>query len=158
MPRVLSIAAPFHGTVAAMSLVPDEVFAQNIVGPGVALVPLDDADTIKVFAPLSGTIAAVFPHAFSIDAGNEVNVLVHLGIDTVTLQGDGFVLHASTGQEVTTGDLLIEWQPRVARAAGLSVMCPIVAVQAENSDVRLLADESAEIQPGAPLLEWSPSV
>jgi glucose-specific phosphotransferase system IIA component len=156
MPDVLSIAAPFHGTVAAMSLVPDEVFAQNIVGPGVALVPFDDADVVEVLAPLSGTITAVFPHAFSIDAGNDVNVLVHLGIDTVTLQGAGFVLHASVGQDVTVGDLLIEWRPRVAREAGLSVMCPLVAVQAEDSDVRVLADESAELQPGAPLLEWSP--
>jgi phosphotransferase system IIA component len=66
------------------------------------------------------------------------------------------VLHASVGQDVTVGDLLIEWRPRVAREAGLSVMCPLVAVQAEDSDVRVLADESAELQPGAPLLEWSP--
>jgi PTS system glucose-specific IIA component len=150
----LTIAAPFTGTVVAMSHVPDEVFAQEIVGPGVALEPPAEAELVRVHAPISGTVAALFPHAFSIDHGDGRNVLVHLGIDTVSLQGAGFTVHTSVGARVEQGDLLIEWAPQAARAAGLPVVCPVVAVQCEPEFFHLLTDESVAFQQGVALAQW----
>lgn len=148
------IAAPFTAMAAAMSYVPDEVFASNIVGPGIALIPTSTSGRVEVFAPVSGVVAAVFPHAFSIDVGDSRNVLVHLGIDTVELRGDGFELHVSQGDTVERGDLMISWEPSVAEQAGYALHCPVVAVQAEDSDFDIVAELGQPVTVGTPLAVW----
>jgi len=86
------------GVVHLLSDVPDPVFAQGVVGPGLALEPIG-AGGQDVVAPIPGRIAKLHPHAFVI-ASDDVTVLVHLGIDTVQLNGAGFVTHAAEGDEV----------------------------------------------------------
>lgn len=154
MTESLTIAAPFSGTVVAMSHVPDEVFAQSIVGPGVALEPPAEP-LIHVAAPIAGTVTALFPHAFSIRSEDGRDVLVHLGIDTVTLKGDGFSVHTNVGATVKVGDVLTVWDPQPAREAGLSVLCPIVAVQGDSADLRVLVSESVQVESGAELARWT---
>lgn len=137
-----------------MSSVPDEVFAQEIVGPGLAIEPLIDIDVVAVVAPVTGTITSVFPHAFAIDAGEGKNVLVHLGIDTVSLAGQGFEVKVAVGSVVQRGDLAIIWTIGPARSEGLSTVCPVVLVQAEAEKVHHLAAPETFIQVGEDLLEW----
>jgi len=148
------IAAPFGAMVAAMSSVPDEVFANNVVGHGVALIPPVGADTIEVCAPVSGTVTAVFPHAFSIDVGDSRNVLVHLGIDTVELRGDGFDLRIAQGDEVTVGQVLISWDMRVAAQSGYALHCPVIAVQVEQDALDVVAQPGTEVVAGQTLAVW----
>ena len=97
-----SIVSPLNGTLMTLSEVPDPVFAQGLVGPGVALQPTGDGDVTAV-APVAGRIVKLHPHAFVLQADG-FGVLVHLGIDTVQLEGEGFTLHTEEGAEVSVGD------------------------------------------------------
>ena len=85
----MRLASPVAGTVRALDAVPDVVFAQGMVGPGVAVEPVRTA-VQHVVSPVDGVVAALHPHAFAIRVSDERSVLVHVGIDTVTLPGAGF--------------------------------------------------------------------
>ena len=119
-----SIVSPLNGTLMTLSEVPDPVFAQGLVGPGVALQPTRDGDVTAV-APVAGRIVKLHPHAFVLQADG-FGVLVHLGIDTVQLEGEGFTLHTEEGAEVSVGDELITWNPARIAEGGRSAVCPII--------------------------------
>ncbi|WP_368492275.1 PTS glucose transporter subunit IIA [Cutibacterium sp.] len=121
---MISILSPLNGTVMTLSEVPDPVFAQGLVGPGLALQPSGDGEVTAV-APVAGRIVKLHPHAFVIQADG-VGVLVHLGIDTVQLEGEGFTLLAEEGAEVSAGDGLVRWNPARIVEGGRSAVCPII--------------------------------
>ena len=149
----LTVLAPVAGTVVAMADVPDPVFAGEIVGPGLAIDPTRDG-TVVVVAPLAGRLAKLHPHAFVIQSDSRRGALVHLGLDTVQLGGDGFTLHAAEGDTVEAGDDIISWDPAQVEAGGRSPICPVVALQGTPDDIRPLADVGATVDAGDPLLEW----
>jgi PTS system glucose-specific IIA component len=124
----VNVTAPLAGTAIPLSEVPDPVFAGEIVGPGVAIHPDPEARTVT--APISGTLLKVKPHAFVVVSPEGRAVLVHLGIDTVSLDGTGFTIRAAEGETVAIGDPVIEWDPGAVVAAGLSPICPVVALEA----------------------------
>ncbi|WP_307861579.1 PTS sugar transporter subunit IIA [Nocardioides xinjiangensis] len=132
----LEVLAPCPGRVMAMTDVPDPVFAEEMVGPGVAIDP--DAGPTTVVAPIAGTVLKVLPHAFVV-LGEGVGVLVHLGINTVRLEGEGFEVLATQGSEVAAGDPMITWDPSTlpSTAAGLDVspVVPVVLMDAEKGSV-----------------------
>jgi sugar PTS system EIIA component len=134
--------------------VPDPVFAQALVGPGVAIEPAADAGS-RVVAPADGRVATVFPHAFALETGSGRTVLVHLGIDTVGLAGAGFTVHVGAGDDVRAGDELVTWEPRDVAAAGLATVCPVVALQGEPDAVEVLVRPGDPVRAGQPLLAWS---
>jgi PTS system glucose-specific IIA component len=105
---VTDVLSPCPGRVVAMADVPDPVFAEEMVGPGVAIEP--DPGPTTVVAPIAGTVLKVLPHAFVV-LGDGVGVLVHLGINTVRLEGEGFEVLATQGSEVAAGDPMITWDP-----------------------------------------------
>jgi PTS system glucose-specific IIA component len=123
---VTSILTPFAGDVISLADVPDPVFAGQLVGAGVAVAPATDAGTITAVAPIAGTIVKLHPHAYAMqgDAGTEL--LVHVGIDTVKLAGDGFELLAAEGAHVEAGEPIVRFDPAVIVAAGYSPVCPVV--------------------------------
>jgi len=127
------------------------VFAQGVVGPGLALEPIG-AGGQDVVAPIPGRIAKLHPHAFVI-ASDDVTVLVHLGIDTVQLNGAGFVMHAAEGDEVRAGDVLITWQPDEVRSGGRSAICPVVVLDNSAEDLTTLVEPENMVSPGDALLE-----
>ena len=92
----LVICAPLAGTVVALADVPDEVFAAGMVGPGVAIEP--DRSATTAYCPVEGVVSKLHPHAFVIESGPKA-VLTHLGIDTVELAGDGFIILAQEGKQ-----------------------------------------------------------
>lgn len=157
-----TVAAPFSGRVLPLSAVPDPVFSQAMMGPGVAIDPdPDGVREITALAPISGTVAKAHPHAVLItsESGAETfGVLVHLGINTVKLNGAGFTRLAQEGETVTAGDPLTRWNPstlpELAEQAGLdpseiSAISPVIALEQSAEDLRV--SDSADIAAGAPL-------
>ncbi|MEU0390980.1 beta-glucoside-specific PTS transporter subunit IIABC [Streptomyces chartreusis] len=109
-----TLAAPVAGKVVALAEVPDQVFASGAMGSGLAVIPSEG----KVYAPLSGTLVSVMPHAFGIRSDSGVEVLVHIGLNTVELKGRGFAPVVTQGQRVNAGDLLTEVDLQVLTDAG----------------------------------------
>lgn len=124
----LEVRSPVTGKAVTMSEVPDPVFAESMVGPGVAVKPSGGRQV--VLAPVDGTVVTLHPHAFVIATEGGQAVLVHLGIDTVKQKGDGFTLHVVKGETVRAGQALVEWDPDAVVAAGYSAMVPVVALDA----------------------------
>lgn len=123
----VELHAPLPGTFLSITDVPDPVFAEGIVGPGFAISPEATPD-MTVVAPICGTIAKIHPHAFVIKGGS-CAVLVHLGLDTVTLKGEGFDVLAGEGDAVSAGDALIRWNPVDIVERGLHPICPVVFLE-----------------------------
>ena len=103
----IEIFAPLSGEIVAIEDVPDVVFAEKIVGDGIAIKPSGN----KMVAPCDGTIGKIFEtnHAFSIESDSGLELFVHFGIDTVELKGEGFTRIAQEGQQVKKGDTVIEF-------------------------------------------------
>lgn len=147
----LTVLAPVAGVVHALADVDDPVFAQEIVGPGLAVQPDADAGR-SVVAPVAGTVAKLHPHAFVLLAEGGRGVLVHLGINTVQLGGAGFTLHVAEGDAVEQGQLLVEWDPAAVEAGGRSAICPVVGLEAQPDSLTRLAEPGTRVAAGDPLL------
>ncbi|WP_163276266.1 PTS sugar transporter subunit IIA [Cellulomonas iranensis] len=150
----LRLTSPVPGVVRPLAAVPDAVFAQEMVGPGVAVEP-DRTGRQDVLAPCDGVVGALHPHAFALELDDGRGVLVHVGIDTVSLRGSGFDLHVERGQRVRAGQRVLTWSPVDVAAAGLATVCPVVALQGDATDVTVLAADGEHVVAGAPLLEWA---
>ncbi len=120
------VVAPVPGRVVGLADVPDPVFAQQVVGSGVAIDP-DRAPGTAV-APVAGRLLKLHPHAFIVLTASGKGVLVHLGIDTVQLDGKGFDLLASEGDEVAAGDPVVRWDPAAVETSGRSPIVPVVVM------------------------------
>ncbi|MCB0916480.1 MAG: PTS glucose transporter subunit IIA [Actinobacteria bacterium] len=142
----LDILSPLSGRVVEFADVPDPVFAGGFLGPGVAIDPVRGEQT--AVAPVAGTIASMFPHAFGIATPEGREVLVHLGIETVKLEGAGFTLHRAKGDTVAAGDPVVSWDPSEIEGGGRSPISPVVALQAEPGDVALVASIGADVAAG----------
>lgn len=140
------------GVVRPLGAVGDEVFAAELVGPGCAILPDESAEPVG--SPLHGVLTTVHPHAFVVQSGARA-ALVHLGIDTVGLRGEGFIALLDAGAVVEPGDPVLRWDVAAVGRAGLSTLCPVVAVQAASGAVRLLVRPGERVAAGDPLLEWA---
>lgn len=122
--RKILIASPIEGEAVPLSQVNDPVFRDKIVGDGVAVLPSKG----RVVAPADGTVAMLFEtkHAVSIRTEQGVELLIHIGLDTVNLKGQFFTAHVSTGEPVKAGDLLVEFDMAGIREAGYELMTPVV--------------------------------
>lgn len=119
------VVTPFAGEVLALASVPDPVFAQQIVGAGVAVSP-PAATTVTAVAPIAGTIVKLHPHAFAMQGAEGTELLVHVGIDTVKLGGVGFELLVDEGAMVAAGDEIVRFDTGVIAEAGYSAVCPVI--------------------------------
>ncbi|WP_199433178.1 PTS sugar transporter subunit IIA [Qaidamihabitans albus] len=127
----LPVGSPVAGTTLALGEVPDPVFAQAMVGPGIAVRPEGGrGGIVAAVAPIDGTIATLHPHAFVVAGEDGRAVLVHLGIDTVKQKGEGFTLHVVQGESVRAGQPIVGWDPDAVSAAGYSPIVPVVALDA----------------------------
>lgn len=149
----LPVVAPLAGTVHGLAEVPDPVFAEQLVGAGAAVEPTPEAGPVGVRSPIAGTLVKAHPHAFIVRHASGTAVLVHLGIDTVGLNGEGFTRHAAEGAEVAAGELVTTFDPDAVRARGLSAITPVVVLDsAPDSIPDLRADRS--VAAGEPLYDW----
>ena len=116
--------APMAGKAVPITEVPDPTFAEGLLGNGIAIEPSEG----KVYAPCDGTLDTVFPtgHALTIIADNGSEILIHVGLETVSLEGKPFTIHAANGSKVTKGDLLLEVDLEAVKAAGLPTITPML--------------------------------
>lgn len=121
---VTVVRAPLAGQVIAMADVDDKVFSAGLVGPGLAIKPTGDT----VVSPVDGTVAVVFPtgHAVGIKTDTGVELLVHVGLDTVKMKGEGFETLVEQGQVVEVGTPLVRFDAAAIEAAGYSTTTPVV--------------------------------
>lgn len=120
------VFAPVEGRALALSDVPDPVFSGGMVGYGAAIDP--PHQLISAVAPVSGKILKLLPHAYIIMTADNVGVLVHLGLDTVTLNGAGFTAQVAQGDTVEAGQPVISYDVPAIVAAGLSPVVPVVVM------------------------------
>ena len=129
----VDVRAPFAGDVVELSQVPDASFAQGMVGEGFAVMP-DAVDAFDVCAPVDGTITMVFKtrHAFGMQTANGLDLLIHIGIDTVELKGEGFTALAKKGDTVTAGTPIIAVEAQKLRERGVNLITPVVCPTAKQ--------------------------
>ncbi|TWR61253.1 phosphoenolpyruvate--protein phosphotransferase [Pseudomonas grimontii] len=148
----LTLSAPLSGPVLALGNVPDEVFASGAMGDGTAIDPLNDC----LHAPCDGVVIHVARtgHALTIRADNGAEVLLHIGIDTVELNGEGFALLVKQGARVCNGQALVRFDlDRIARQCK-SLISLIILTNGEHFELRPLAAKTVKL--GEPLLQVVP--
>ncbi|MFR4352220.1 MAG: PTS glucose transporter subunit IIA [Roseburia sp.] len=120
----IEIGAPVKGQAVPISEVSDPTFGEEILGKGVAIRPEEG----KIYAPVDGEITLLFDtlHAVSLTSDEGVEVLVHVGLDTVALKGEHFTAHRATGEKVRKGDLLITVDLDQVKAAGYDIITPVI--------------------------------
>lgn len=130
------LASPAPGKLVSIKMVSDPTFSEEILGRGAAVIPSEG----RFRAPADGTVTTVFPtgHAAAITTNDGVEVLIHIGLDTVKLNGKHFNIIASEGQKVKTGDLLIEADLEQIKAEGYDIITPVIICN---------SDEFSEILP-----------
>ncbi|WP_329090554.1 MULTISPECIES: PTS sugar transporter subunit IIA [unclassified Streptosporangium] len=146
-----TVLAPVAGVAVRLGSVPDPVFSEGLVGPGMAIEP--DRTPGRVLSPIAGTIVKLHPHAFVVVGDDGRGVLVHLGIDTVELRGEGFEPLAAEGDRVSAGQPVVAWDPAGIEAGGRCPICPVVALDAAADAVTGLA--TGAVDAGDELFEWS---
>ena len=122
--RVRTLDAPISGDVIPLSEVNDQTFATGLLGQGVAIQPTGT----RVIAPADAKVEAIFPtgHAVALNTVDGLDVLIHVGLDTVQLEGKHFTVHAQVGDIVHKGDVLIEFDREAIAAEGYDVTVPIL--------------------------------
>ena len=139
-----------NGTVVAMKDVDDPTFAQEILGPGVAIEPSEGV----LYSPVDGTVSLVAEtfHAVSVTCGCGAEILMHLGIDTVELKGEGFEAHVKAGDKVSAGDKLITFDMDFIKGKGVKLTTPlIICNKDEFSNIEVVA--SGDVSVGDDLLK-----
>jgi glucose-specific phosphotransferase system IIA component len=142
-----TVIAPVGGRAVALGDVPDPVFAQGMVGYGAAIDP--PREVITAVAPVSGRLLKLMPHAFVVLTADNVGVLVHLGLDTVGLDGEGFTTHLQQGEQVRAGQPVITFDVPAIVANGLDPIVPVVVMdEREAANISVTATLDAPIGAG----------
>ena len=128
--KLEEIYAPIAGKAVAITEVPDPTFAEGMLGNGIAIEPADG----KVYAPCDATVDMMFDtgHAVSLVAESGAEILIHVGLETVGLEGKPFTVHVQNGDKVKKGQLLIEADLEAIKAAGLSTITPVLICNTDD--------------------------
>ena len=122
--KVLSVIAPLSGKVVALEQVPDPVFAEKALGEGAAIIP----ESGKIYSPVDGEVASIAAtqHAFGFSSTDGLDVLVHVGLETVALNGEGFTVHVKEGDKVKAGDLVAEVDLKFLDSKNINPITPVI--------------------------------
>ncbi len=134
------LLSPLNGKLVPMKDVPDPTFAEEMLGPGVAIIPSEG----KLFAPADGSVTLVFDtlHAVAIKTTSGAELLFHLGLDTVKENGAGVEAHVSVGDEVKAGDVMISFDKEALEAKGYNLITPMILTnKAEFSSIDVATEK-----------------
>lgn len=146
----MTVYAPAEGEVIPLERFPDEVFSQEVLGPGCGILPAGKVVT----APFNGTVIQEVEtrHAVGVASDDGIELLIHVGVDTVDMNGKGFLYHVKNGQRVHLGDPLIEFDRTVIREAGHSDAIAVVVTNGDEfSAVELRA--SGDVSQGTAMIQ-----
>ena len=145
----MEIGAPVKGKAVPISEVSDPTFGEEILGKGVAFLPTEG----KIYAPADGTIDLLFDtmHAVSMTTTEGVELLIHIGLDTVALNGQHFTAHKATGDAVKKGDLLISVDLDALKGLGIDTITPMVVCNTGDYQA-VEAVTGQDVEPGAAVL------
>ena len=148
----VEIDAPMNGKIVPLSEVPDEVFATGVLGEGVAILPSDG----KVYAPCDAAVSQMMDsrHAIGLVADNGVEILIHVGLETVALEGKPFTYHVKADQEVKKGDLLLTADLDAITAAGCKLFTPVIITNSDDY-VNIEPVKGGDIKAGEKLITVS---
>lgn len=144
------IGAPIEGEAVLSSTVSDPTFGEEMLGKGMAIRPTVG----KVYAPVDGTIAMVFDtkHAVTIVSDSGAEILIHVGLDTVSLKGEPFTVHVEADQKVKKGDLLLEFDMDAIKAAGFDTISPVIICNSDDyKEVKRFTGK--QVKPGEAVME-----
>lgn len=146
----VEIVSPMNGHLRQLSDVPDEVFSQGILGQGVAIIPTDDT----VYAPFNGTVTALFDskHAIGLTSDDGVELLIHVGIDTVQMNGEGFAYAVERDQKITVGQPLLTFNIEKIKDHGYSIITPVVVTNSNDLN-DILTVSSKQIAVGEDIIK-----
>lgn len=144
------IVCPMKGVAVALSEVPDATFAEEMLGKGIAIKPEEN----EVFSPVNGKVASIFPsrHAIGIESEDGVEILIHIGLDTVQLDGKYFEAMVSDGQTVKKGDLLIKCDLESIQNAGYQTITPVIITNTDDY-AEILPLQFGKIESGDDLIQ-----
>ena len=144
----ITLLAPLSGELVPLEEVPDLVFAEKIVGDGIAIKPSGN----KIVAPCAGVISKIFEtnHAFAMHTDSGLELFIHCGIDTVELKGEGFTRIAAEGQAVKAGDVIIEFDLSVLEAKAKSTLTPVII--SNMDDLKELTKASGAVTLGTDVI------
>ena len=146
------IGSPAKGKAVSLKEVNDPTFAEEMLGKGAAVIPEEG----KIYAPADGEIGMVFDtlHAISMTTDFGAELLIHVGLDTVKMKGDGFTGHVKAGDHVKKGDLLLEVDLEKVKAAGYDTITPVLVCNTQDY-ASVEGIESAHVNAGDDLIELS---
>lgn len=126
--KKIKVHSVFSGDVSGVDTVPDPVFSQRMLGDGFAVTPADDAGVLEVLSPAAGTLSKLFKtlHAFAVTTDEGLEILVHIGLETVVLKGEGFEALAAQGDRVEAGTPIVRVDAEQIRSAGTNLITPVV--------------------------------
>lgn len=139
----VKVTAPLEGEVLPLSEVPDTVFASGAMGEGIAIMPSDN----KIYAPFDGQVImeTSSKHALGLQAKNGIELLIHVGLETVELNGAPFTYHVSEGQSFKKGELLMEFDRAAIQKAGLSLITPVIVTNSADYTQVVTENEHQQI-------------
>lgn len=126
----ISIKSPVKGEAVPLSQVDDPTFAEEIMGKGIAIIPTED----EIFSPINGTVSLVFntKHAIGLKTEDGAEVLIHIGLDTVKLNGEHFTTFVKSGDKVKVGDKLVEFDREAIKNKGYDIITPIIITNSSD--------------------------
>ncbi|MBQ8780623.1 MAG: PTS transporter subunit EIIC [Oscillospiraceae bacterium] len=124
MKENITIVSPLNGKAVPLDTVPDTVFSDRVLGDGCAVIPSDG----KIYSPIDGEVSSIAEtkHAYGFTSEDDVDILVHFGLDTVALKGEGFTSHVSVGDKVKKGDLVAEADLEILAKHGINTVTPVL--------------------------------
>ena len=145
MVKQLEIASPIKGTVLKLEKMKDDAFASGVLGKGAAIIPEEG----KVYAPTDGVITALFPtlHAIGMQADNGLELLIHIGLDTVQLNGEGFRAMVNQGDRVKKGQLLVTFDKEFIESKGFCLETPVLVTNSDDF-LEVIETKQTEVSPG----------
>lgn len=151
LPTTVTLLSPLNGQVKELSQASDPVFASGVMGQGVLFEPSEGV----LVAPVDGQVTVLFPthHAIGITTANGAELLMHIGMDTVSLEGKGFEAHVKQGQSVKAGDKLISFDLAVIKEAGLVAETPLIVTNQTDFSVEVLVHPPLETKQGEEIVQ-----